>query len=190
LNFELTGRVFNQSEKPGLELLSGSTRITNVSLTNESITLRPVTPEDAAFLREVYKSSRGDDLRGLGWDEPRINEFLEMQYDAQRIFETTDHKAATDEIILCEGESAGRLCVESRDTEIRCHDLALLPNFRNRGIGTLLLRRLQSQATKSRRSLGLQVLRFNRSVSLFERLGFVRTSESGSHLQMEWKPTD
>jgi GNAT superfamily N-acetyltransferase len=80
------------------------------------------------------------------------------------------------------------LLVDSRENEIRCVDLALLPEFRNRGLGTLLLRRLQREAAEANKPLRLQVIRFSRAVSLFERLGFVRTSETGTHFQMEWKP--
>jgi predicted RNA binding protein YcfA (HicA-like mRNA interferase family) len=32
------------------------------------------------------------------------------------------------------------------------------------------------------------VIRFNRALNLFERLGFVRSSETGTHFQMEWQP--
>ena len=160
----------------------------SVSQINESVTLRPATSDDVTLLLEIYKSSRGDDLRGLGWDDARISEFLEMQYEAQLMFDRNDHHQAMDEVILCSGEPAGRLLVESLETEIRCLDLALLPEFRNQGVGTLLIRRLQDQAVKSRRSVRLQVVRINRAVSLFERLGFVRTSETGTHFQMEWKP--
>jgi len=160
-----------------------------VSQLNESVTLRPATAADAGFLLDVYKSSRGDDMRGLGWDEARINEFLTMQYEAQRTFETKDHQPATNEVILCSGQPAGRLFVDYRVDEIRCLDVALLPEFRNQGLGTFLLRRLQKRAEASHKPLRLQVIRFNRAVSLFERLGFVRTSETGTHLQMEWKST-
>ena len=45
----------------------------------EAIATRSVKPEDQSFLLELYKSSRGDDLRGLGWDEQRISEFLDMR---------------------------------------------------------------------------------------------------------------
>jgi len=157
-----------------------------VSQFNESITLRPATSEDARFLLEVYQSSRGDDLRGLGWDEDRISEFLTMQYQAQRTFEDNDHQPATNEVILYSGKPIGRLFVDYRVDEIRCLDVALLPEFRNQGLGTFLLRRLQKRAQTAHKPLRLQVIRFNRAVSLFERLGFVRTSETGTHLQMEW----
>lgn len=155
---------------------------------NNSLTLRPATGEDAAFLLQVYKGSRGEDLRELGWDETRIADFLEMQYEAQRTFDAQDYAQAKDEVILSAGESAGRLLVDSRESEIRCIDLALLPEFRNRGLGTLILRRLQREAAEANKPLRLQVIRYSRAVSLFERLGFVRTSESGTHFQMEWKP--
>lgn len=155
---------------------------------NHAPTLRPVTAEDATFLRQVYTSSRGDDLRELGWDEARIDEFLQMQYEAQRAFDGNDYAQAADEVILYSGERAGRLLIDSRESEIRCVDLALLPEFRNRGLGTLLVRKLQQQAAAANKPLRLQVIRYSRALSLFERLGFVRTSETGSHYQMEWKP--
>ena len=75
---------------------------------NNSLTLRPVGGEDAAFLLEVYKSSRGEALRELGWDETRVTEFLQMQYEAQRTFDAQDYAQAKDEVILSAGEPAGR----------------------------------------------------------------------------------
>lgn len=173
---------------PALELSTGLIRITNVTDLNHAPTLRPVTADDAAFLLEVYKSSRGADLRELGWDEARIDEFLQMQYEAHRAFDDNDYAQATDRVILLSGECAGRLLVDSRETEIRCVDLALLPEFRNQGLGTLLVRRLQQDAAAAGKPLRLQVIRFSRAINLFERLGFVRTSETGTHFQMEWKP--
>jgi ribosomal protein S18 acetylase RimI-like enzyme len=171
-----------------LELSTGLTRITNVPELNDSPTLRAVTAEDAAFLLQVYKSSRGEDLRELGWEQARIDEFLDMQYEAQRAFDDKDYAQANHDVILSAGQRAGRLLVDSRENEIRCVDLALLPEFRNRGLGTLLLRRLQREAAAANKPLRLQVIRYNRALSLLERLGFVRTSETGTHFQMEWKP--
>ncbi len=154
-----------------------------------SIDLRPATADDEQFLVAVYKSSRCDDLRGLGWDEDRIDEFLEMQYQAQRTFDQIDNAQATDEIILYAGKPVGRLLVDSSKDEVRCADLALLPEFRNRGLGAFILRRLQRQAGETNKTLRLQVIRFNRAVKFFERQGFICTSETGTHFQMEWTPS-
>src|SRR5712691_4525992 len=109
---------------------------------SESIATRSVQPEDQGFLVELYKSSRGDDLRGLGWDEERIQEFLDMQYEAQQRLYQSDYQQADDQIVLWEGNSAGRLIVERRDHEICCVDVALLPAHRNAGIGAFLIRSL------------------------------------------------
>ena len=113
-----------------------------------------------------------------------------MQYEAQQHFYESEYKRADDEIILWEGEPAGRLVVERREHEIRCVDVALLPEHRNSGIGTFLIQELQNEARREKKPLRLQVIRFNRAVNLFERLGFVRTSETGTHFQMEWTPRD
>ena|ERR1700687_5210651 len=153
----------------------------------DSISLRPVTDVDKDFLLELYQSSRGDDLRGLGWEEDRISEFLSMQHEAQRLFYQTDYLQAVDEIILIEGEPAGRLIVERREHEVRCVDIAVVPGHRGAGVGTFLIQRLQEEAREANKPLRLQVIRFSRAVNLFERLGFVRTSETGTHFQMEWR---
>ncbi len=153
-----------------------------------SISLRPATSEDQEFLREVFKSSRGEDLRGLGWEENRIGEFLDMQFDAQKRLGQDDYQQADDQIVLSAAQPAGRLTVERRDHEIRCVEVALLPAHRNTGIGTFLIRQLQDEARLANKPLRLGVIRFSRAVSLFERLGFVRTSETGTHFQMEWLP--
>jgi len=154
----------------------------------ESIATRSVKPEDQSFLLELYKSSRGDDLRGLGWDEQRISEFLDMQYEAQQNFYESDYRDAADELILLEEKPIGRMMIESRPHEIRCVDLGLLPEYREHGWGTEIIQKLQEKARREKKPLRLQVIRFSRAVNLFDRLGFVRTSETGTHFQMEWTP--
>jgi ribosomal protein S18 acetylase RimI-like enzyme len=155
---------------------------------DKAITLRPIAAEDQDFLLRLYRSSRGDDLRELGWSEERISEFLEMQHEAQRNFLATDYPNLVDQIVSVDGQPAGRLAVEQRPNEIRLIDLALLPERRGHGLGTRLIQQVQEHAQSARLPLRLQVIRFNRAVALFERLGFTRTSETGSHFQMEWTP--
>ena len=153
-----------------------------------SISLRAVTPEDAPFLLALYKSSRGDDLRGLGWEEERVGEFLAMQYEAQQRFQANEYRRPVDQIVMRDGEPVGRLMFEPREHEIRCVDVALMPEHRSSGVGEHLLRELQTEARRLKKPLRLQVIRFSRAITLFERLGFQRISETGTHFQMEWTP--
>jgi len=160
-----------------------------MDVSRAAIALIPVTPEDDDFLLRLYQSSRGDDLRELGWSEDRISEFLEMQHEAQRNFLATDYPNIVDQIVSLDGEAAGRLAMERRPNEIRLIDIALVPERRNQGLGTHLIQQVQEHAQSARLPLRLQVIRFNRAVGLFERLGFTRTSETGTHFQMEWHPS-
>ena len=155
---------------------------------SNSISLRPVTAEDAPFLLELYKSSRGDDLRGLGWENERVSEFLDMQYEAQQRFHANEYRRPVDQIVMRNGEPIGRLMFEPREHEIRCVDIALQPEHRSAGIGAQLLRELQIEAKRQKKPLRLQVIRFSRAIPLFERLGFQRISETGTHFQLEWTP--
>src|SRR6185436_13977554 len=98
----------------------------------KSITLRPATEDDQEFLLELYKNSRGDDLRGLGWSEDRIGEFLEMQYEAHQNFLSNDHPGLDDQIVQAEGVPVGHLAVEQRANEFRLVDISLVPASRNR----------------------------------------------------------
>src|SRR6266446_5543397 len=79
----------------GSETCSIRITLMNDAAKASSISFRAVTPEDEEFLLKLYKSSRGDDLRGLGWSEDRISEFLEMQYEAQQRLHSNDYQNAT-----------------------------------------------------------------------------------------------
>src|SRR5262245_41692486 len=120
-----------------------------MSTPREAVSLRAATADDDDFLLELYQSSRGDDLRGLDWSESRISQFLKIQYEAQCALDESEHAQATNEVILHAGEAVGRLLVEVNRDEIRCVDLALLPAHRNQGLGAVIVRRLQQQASVS-----------------------------------------
>lgn len=153
----------------------------------QSITLRPALPDDAPFLFEVYASSRGDDLIAIGWEAEPIRTFLETQYAAQQVFLKNDYPQTDDSIIMLESERIGRIVVLRSEREIRLVDIALLPQYRNTGIGTHLVRGLMGEARQLQLPFRLQLIRSNPAVALFEELGLVRTGETGSHYQMEWQ---
>ena len=59
-------------------------------------------------------------------------------------------------------------------------DIALLPEYCNRGIGTTLLRGLQTEAAAAGRLLRIHVERFNPALRLYARLGFRQIDDRGS----------
>jgi GNAT superfamily N-acetyltransferase len=69
-------------------------------------------------------------------------------------------------------------------------DIALLEEFQNRGVGTILLRRLIDEAIRTNKPLRHMVFVLNADAKRFyERLGFVVFEEVGAYQHMEWRGT-
>lgn len=154
-----------------------------------TVEFRPVTLEDQEFLFQVYASTRDEELAPLGWDHAQREAFLEMQFTAQHGSYTSEFVDADFDIILLDDQPIGRLYVDRREDEIRLIDIALLPEHRNAGIGTALVRDLLEEAERSVKPVRLHVEVYNRARRLYQRLGFRTISDKGVYLFMEWLPS-
>jgi ribosomal protein S18 acetylase RimI-like enzyme len=112
---------------------------------------------------------------------------LTMQFSAQQKHYRNYFPTARHEIVEAEGQPVGRLYVDRRATEIRILDITMLPPARGRGIGTQILMDLMKEADHGNKTCSIYVESFNRSLGLFQRLGFVKTEESGASWLMEWR---
>jgi ribosomal protein S18 acetylase RimI-like enzyme len=152
------------------------------------VSLRPATGEDRAFLYEVYASTRQEELAPLRWDEATTRTFLTMQFDAQDHHYHTYYDGAEFLVILVDDRPAGRLYVARWQTELRLMDIALLPPYRNAGIGTALIKDLMEEARRTGHAVRLHVEPFNPAMRLYQRLGFSRIGEEGIYWFMQWMP--
>ena len=152
------------------------------------VRLRPAMPEDDQFLFDLYVDGRTAELKMLGWDERQIVGFCELQYRAL----TWDHSArfskAEDQIVTLNEIPIGRLKVMESETELLLIDIAILSDYQNQGIGSLLLRDLNARADAHLKPLRLHVLTTNPVISLYERLGFSRVRDEGAYIEMEYQP--
>jgi ribosomal protein S18 acetylase RimI-like enzyme len=153
---------------------------------DESLRLRPITPEDVEFLARVYASTRADELAVTGWSEELKADFCRRQFDAQSAYYAENYSDASFQIIERDGWPVGRLYVARWEKEVRIVDITLLPEFRGSGIGTRLLANLQKEARAASKSLTIHVERFNRALTLYQRLGFQQVEDKGVYLLMEW----
>jgi len=110
-----------------------------------------------------------------------------MQFNAQRRWYETAYGQAEHQLILVDEEPAGRILTAREGDAYRLVDIALLTEYRNRGIGTQLLRELIAKSEKDKLSVVLQVVKSNPALHLYERLGFVKTGEDSMYYQMEKK---
>lgn len=141
---------------------------------------------DRAFLCRLYASTREQELAVTGWDEGQKREFLQMQFEAQHSHYRKYFSNADFMVILAGEQPVGRYYLNRREREIRVIDIALLPEWRNRGLGSMLMRDLLQQARRDGSPVRLHVEKFNPALRLYERLGFRAREDLGVYLRMEW----
>jgi ribosomal protein S18 acetylase RimI-like enzyme len=147
--------------------------------------LRPVAAGDRAFLAAVYASTRMEELAATDWTDAQKADFCEMQFTAQDAHYRQHYLTADFQVIEIEGTPAGRLYVDRWENEIRIMDIALLPRYRGKGVGTRLLLELQQEAAGCGKILSIHVERFNPALRLYERLGFRMAEDKGVYLLLE-----
>ncbi len=150
--------------------------------------LRPVGPEDESFLLALYAGTRADELDLAQWQEGQREQFVKWQFDMQRREYEARFPEAEYDVILVDDERAGRIWIGEDEEQIRLLDIAILPQFQNRGLGTLLLKRLIDEARLAGKPLRHMVFVLNNSAHRFyERLGFVIIEDHGAYKHMEWR---
>src|SRR5712664_2086303 len=107
-----------------------------------SFSLRPVSLDDQAFLFQVYASTRLEEVALVPWNDEQKQAFLQMQFNAQTQSYQREFPGAEYLVILHDGVPAGRLTIERSDKAILLIDIALLPAYRNFGIGSGLIQDL------------------------------------------------
>ena len=115
--------------------------------------------------------------------------FLDMQFLAQKTDYTSRFPESEHSVILVDGEPVGRIWLDRGSDQMLLVDIALLPEARGRGTGTVLLRRLQREAEEATKPLRHSVYKTNvGALRLYERLGFEVIEDRDIYVIMEWTP--
>jgi ribosomal protein S18 acetylase RimI-like enzyme len=151
-----------------------------------SLSLRPASSGDDELLYAVYASTRAQEMALMDWNAAQKQEFLRMQYRAQKQAYAENYQGADIQLILLDGQPIGRLYVDRTGEEIHVLDISLLPQYRGQGIGTYLLNKIMKEAAEHNRPVTLYVQQFNPALHFYERLGFRHVSDQGVYLFMKW----
>ncbi len=151
-----------------------------------NLSVRLATAEDELLLREVYASTRAEELAVTDWSDEQKRAFCDQQFTAQDAHYRAHYPTAVYAVIEEGGVPVGRLYLDRWEREIRIMDISLLPEFRGRGTGGRLLRELQEEARGVGKALTIHVEKFNPALRLYERLGFRTKEDKGVYLLMEW----
>ncbi len=150
-----------------------------------TVTFRLAEEKDSDFLSEVYASTRLEELQVTGWPQQQIDEFLRMQFEAQDTFYKQQFPDAHYQIVQYESQDAGRLYLDFREDEVRIVDIALLPEYRGKGLGTKLLNSIIDDAAEKQLNVRIHVEKNNPALNLYLRLGFEKTDDKGVYWLME-----
>lgn len=153
--------------------------------TSLGVELRPVTSADGKLLREVYRSTREEELALTPWSEDQKAAFLEMQFTAQDTYYRQIHPDGRYLVILRHGAPVGRLYLVRLEDALRIVDIAILPEHRGAGIGTALLEEVIAEADEAGIAVSLHVEPWNPAKRLYERHGFVSVEVRGVYEFME-----
>lgn len=151
------------------------------------IRLRPIVDADAAFLRDLYAASRSNEMALVDWPDDVKRQFLAEQFALQhRHYEKV--YIGADFLLIEHGiDPIGRIYVYRSPSEIRLMDIALVPAWRGRGIGTALLEELMAEARATQSELTLHVEPDNPAQRLYKRLGFRLIEQRGVYDFLGWR---
>jgi GNAT superfamily N-acetyltransferase len=151
-------------------------------------TLRPITPGDLPFLRDLYGSTREEELAVVDWPATQKQAFLDQQFAAQHAWYQEQYAGASFDLVEVAARPAGRLYVARWERELRIVDVSLLPEHRGQGLGTALVAAVIGEATAAGKAVSIHVERQNRALALYSRLGFAVREDKGMYLLLERPP--
>jgi GNAT superfamily N-acetyltransferase len=162
------------------------------SLSNTELVLKESSIKDYDLLAEVYKSTRRKEMEQVEhWSEAQKEAFLNQQFFAQHEYYQKNYIGALFYVINYENVTIGRLYIHQNYENrcIRIIDIAILPEWQNKGFGTKILKDILAEAETRQMPVTIHVESFNPAMNLYERLGFKKISETnGVYFLFEWTP--
>lgn len=160
-------------------------------LIERGFSLRAAHDGDLPWLRDLYASTRADEMAPVPWPEIAKRSFLDQQFALQHQHYLA-HYADTDFLAIEHADHgpAGRYYLQRTAPDHLLVDISLFPALRGSGVGSVLIRQSQQDAAALGRGMRLHVQQSNPGARrLYERLGFVaEEGAEGTHRPMRWSP--
>ncbi|PWW00753.1 acetyltransferase (GNAT) family protein [Paenibacillus cellulosilyticus] len=126
-------------------------------------------------------------MEGWGLSGEALRTFAAFQYRAREMSYQAAYPGSECQVIELDDEQIGAYRVFRGSSEVRLVDIALLPAYRGKGIGSGLLLGLQREAANFGVPLTLNVDNGNaRAKSLYSKLGFRTVQEGDVYSEMHW----
>ena len=154
-----------------------------------TLAVRPALPQDEIFLYDLYSAVRAPEFELAPIPATQKEQLIRMQFRAQMSEYAQMYPNSCYHAVLLDGNLVGRLWVAPGNGELHLVDIAVHPKLQGKGIGTVLVQRVQQEAAKVRLPIRCCVFRFNTgSLRFHRRLGFSILREDQTHYHLEWRP--
>ena len=159
-------------------------------LAERGFSLRWLRQDDLPWLRELYATTRMDEMAPVSWPDAAKRAFLDQQFELQHRHYLVHYDDADFLALEQEGRGPVGRYYQRRDAQDHLLiDISLSPAVRGAGLGTALICQSQREAAAFGCGMRLHVLDANPGARrLYERLGFAAEGGSGGHVAMRWSP--
>jgi GNAT superfamily N-acetyltransferase len=150
--------------------------------------LRAACDDDLPWLRDLYASTRAEEMAPVPWPDIAKRSFLDQQFGLQHQH-YMQHFGDADFLAIEHGQRGpvGRYYLQRAAPDHLLVDISLFPRMRGTGVGTTLIRHSQAEAAALGRGMHLHVHHTNTGAHrLYTRLGFVADGGEGTHRNMRW----
>lgn len=149
-----------------------------------NITLRPITQADTPFLLSLFVELRAVEFAFLPLAPEQRDALIDSQYRLQLQHYLTHYPNQDYQVVVCQGKPIGRLLLSRMPDELRIVDISLMASMRGQGLGTMLITHTLQLAKHSLLPVTLHVDIHNPAHSLYRKLGFEVTEQSGAQFLM------
>ena len=159
-------------------------------LAERGFSLRWLREDDLPWLRDLYATTRADEMAPVPWPDTAKRAFLDQQFELQHRHYLAHYDDADFLAVEQVGRGpVGRYYLRRGAPDHLLIDISLSPAVRGAGLGTGLIGQSQREAAASGCGMRLHVLEANPGARrLYERLGFAVEGGSGGYLAMRWSP--
>ncbi len=142
-------------------------------------TLRSATQDDYDFLYRLHVAAMKYLVAQVwGWEDAWQEHFFADHFDP-----------APARIVVMDGKNVGVIAVEWREIDAFIANIEILPEYQGRGLGAAVIAHVIEEANARDFPVRLQALKINPARRLYERLGFVVTGETETHMLMRRSPS-
>jgi ribosomal protein S18 acetylase RimI-like enzyme len=146
-----------------------------------SLLLRKASPSDSEFAFFAKRAAfREYSEKVWGWDEAEQLRLHQQRFVAQDF-----------RIISLSDTNVGIMALVVESDGVTVHQLFILPEYQNKGIGRQCMTLILEQARALQLPVRLRVLKVNpRALAFYQRLGFTHTGETNTHILLEKATAD